>query len=82
MGLNDLIKKCKKLTAKLLAAAYKSKVIYIKLDEVPLYHRVYFLSSMNSLKHLRSQISDTYMLLLYYPSIRGEELLNFSINSS
>ena len=38
---DDPIKKCAKLTAKLITAAYKSKVIKFKLDEDPLHRRVF-----------------------------------------
>ena len=42
MCFDDPIKKCTKLTAKLLTAAYKSKVITFKLDEDPLQCRGLF----------------------------------------
>ena len=47
---NDPIKKCANITAKLLTAAQKSKVIKFKWDEDPLQRRGYFLSFMNYLK--------------------------------
>ena len=40
---NDPIKKCATLTAKLLTAAYKSKIIRFRMDEDPLQRRIYFL---------------------------------------
>ena len=52
---DDPIKNCAKLTDKLLTAAYKSKVIRLKLDEDQLQRRIYFLSLMNLLKIVLSQ---------------------------
>ena len=68
---DDPIKKCVNITAKILIAAYKSN--FVK-DEDSLQCRVYFLFFMNSLKIVLSPFSETYMLLMDYPSIRGEEL--------
>ena len=51
------IKKCAKLTTKLVIDAYKSKFFMFKLGEDPLQRRVYFLSLMNSLKIVLSQFS-------------------------
>ena len=49
---NEPIKKCAKFTAKLLTAAYKSKVIKLKLDEDTILRQFYFLYFINSLlKH-------------------------------
>ena len=67
----DPIKKCAKLTDDLITDAYRSNVIRFKLDKDTLQHCVYLLSFMNSLKNLFSRFSGTYMLLIYYPSIRG-----------
>ena len=67
----DDIKKCAKITAKLLPDAYKSKVIKFKLDEDPAQRRVYFLYFVKSLKIVLSQFKEALMLLLNYPSIRG-----------
>ena len=47
---HDTIKKCAKLTSKLLIYAYKSKVVQFKLDEDTLQTWVYLLYLMNSLK--------------------------------
>ena len=60
-----------KLKDKLLTAAYKPRVINLKLDENPLQRRVYFIYFRNSLKIILSKISETYMLVMEYPSIRG-----------
>ena len=79
---DEPIKKCAKLTAKLLTAAYKSKVVKLKLYEDPVKRRVYFLSFMNSLKIVLSNVSEIRMLIMECPSIRGEELPNYSKNST
>ena len=54
------------------------KNLKFKLHEVTVQHRVYFLSFINSLKIVLSQFSETYMLLMEYISIRGEEIPNYS----
>ena len=64
---NDTIRKCAKLTSKLLKAVQKSRVIKFKLDDDPLQHRVYFISFTNSLKNYLSQFKDTFMLPIEYP---------------
>ena len=73
MRFDDPIKKCTKLRAKLLTYAYKSKVVKLKLDEYPLITWVYFLSFIYSLKIVLSPFSVTCMLLMDYPSIRGDK---------
>ena len=40
----------RKLTAKLLMTAYKSKIIHFKIDEDPLQSQIYFLNFVDSLK--------------------------------
>ena len=47
---NYPMKKCKKLTNKLLKAAYNLKVKKLKLEEDPLQRRFYFLSLIHPLK--------------------------------
>ena len=42
-----------------------------KLNEDPPHLRVYFIPFMNSLKMVLSKFTETYMLLMEYPSIRG-----------
>ena len=69
---DEPIKKCANLTDKLHTAAYKSKVIKLKLYKDTLHTQFYFLSFMNSLKILLSQFSETYMLIMEYPSTREE----------
>ena len=71
MRFYDPIKNWAKLTAKLLADAYKSKVIKFKLYEDLLHFRVYFLYFVNLLKIVSSQFTETYKLLMEYPSIIG-----------
>ena len=78
----DPIKKWSNITAKLLTLDYKPRVMNFKLDEDLLHHRVYFLSFMNSLPILFSPISELYMLLMDYPSTRGEELPYYSKKST
>ena len=55
---NKPIRKCTKITSKLLTAEYKSELVKLKLDEDPLQNRVYFLSFMNSIKIVLSQFSE------------------------
>ena len=51
----DMIRLCVILTAKLLTAAYKSKIIRFKMDEDPLQRRIYFLTFIDSLDMIFSQ---------------------------
>ena len=69
----DPIKECAKFTAKLLEAAWNSKSTRFKFDEDTLQHRIYFLNLMNLLKIILSQFKQTYMLIIKYPSITGED---------
>ena len=46
----DPIKLCTSLTAKLLSTAYKSKIIWFKMDEDLLQRRIYFLTFVESLE--------------------------------
>ena len=71
---NDPIKKCAKLTAKLVTAAQKSKIIKFKFDDYLIHWRGYLLSFMNSLLKQLSLFKEIYMFLIDYPSIRGEDL--------
>ena len=74
MRFDDQIKKCAQITTNILTDAYKPKVIKLKLDKDTLKNQVYLLSFIHSLKIVLSQISGTFMLLMDYPYIRGEEL--------
>ena len=82
MSFYEPIKNCAKLTAKLLTATYKSKIIRLKLDKEPLQHRVYLLSFMNSLKIVLSKFSEAYMLLMEYPFVGEEEIPDYNKNST
>ena len=74
----DPIKKCAKLTTKLLTAALKPKVVDFKMDEYPINIRVYLLFFMNSLKVVLYQFKETYMLIMEYPSKIWEDLSDYS----
>ena len=49
-----------------------------KLDEDPIQRLVYFLYLMNSFKIDLSQFKKIYMLLIKYPSIRGEAFTDYA----
>ena len=74
---NDPIKKCTKLKAKLLTATYKSKVVCFKLDKDSIHRQVYLLSFINSLRISSSPFSETYMLIMDYPSMKIKETLDY-----
>ena len=80
-GKKDPIKLCTRLTARLMTAAYKSKIINFKLYEDPLQHRIYFLTFVESLGMIFSQHKETCEVLLDYPKIGGENIKHFSKNS-
>ena len=82
MCFDDSIKNCANLTTKLLTDAYKSKVINFTLDEDPLQRRVYFPSFVNSLKIVLSQFKETYIVLMEYASIRGNDSLDYAKNAT
>ena len=71
---NDPIKTFVNLTANLLNTTLKSKVVRFKFYKDTLQCRFYFLSILNPINLLLSNISETYMLLMDYPYIRGEEI--------
>ena len=70
----DPIKLCAKLTAKLLTAAYKSKILKFKLDEDPLHRRNYFLIFMESPEMIFPQYKETCEVLIDYSTIGGEDI--------
>ena len=70
----DPIELCAKLTAKLLAKAYKSKNLKLKLDKDPLQHWIHFLTFIESLYMIFSQYRETCEILLHYPTIVGEDM--------
>ena len=71
----DPIKLCATLTAKLLTTAYKLKVIRFKMDEDPLQCRIYFLTFIDSLDIIFSQYRETCEVLLYYPKIGWDDVI-------
>ena len=79
---NDPIKKCSKITAKLLRSAYKSRFTAFKLDDDPLQCRVYLLSLINSIKTVLSLFKETYMLIMDYPYIRRNYFLDYAKNTT
>ena len=62
------------ITAELISATYKAKVIKLKLDGDSLQSWVYFISFMDSLKIILSKFKETYMFLMDYTYIRGRDL--------
>ena len=71
----DPIRLCATLTAKLLMTAYKSKTIRFKMDEDPLQRRIYFLTFIDSLDMIFSQYRETCQVLLDYPKIGGDNVM-------
>ena len=71
----DPIRLCATLTEKLLTAAYKSKTIRFKMDEDPLQSRIYFLTFIDSLDMIFSQYRETCEVLLDYPKIVGDYVI-------
>ena len=71
----DLIRLCATLTAKLLTTAYKLKIIRFKMDEGPLQRRIYFLTFIDSLDMIFSQYRETCEVLLDYPKIVGDSVI-------
>ena len=73
----DLIRLCATLTAKLLATAFKSKMIRFKLDEDPLQRQIYFLTFIDSLNMVFSQYRETYEVLRDYPKLEGGNIKDY-----
>ena len=71
----DTIRLCATLTAKLLTKAYKSKIIRFKMDEYPLQRQIYFLTFIDSLDIIFSQYRETCEVLLDYPKIGGDDVI-------
>ena len=69
------IRLCATLTAKLLTTAYKLKIIRFKMDEDPLQSRIYFLTFIDSLDMIFSQYRETCEVLLDYPKIGGDDVI-------
>ena len=64
--------------AKFLTTDYKAKIIRFKIDEDPLYRRVYFLVFVESLEMKFSQYTESCEVLPDYPRIGGEDIKYFS----
>ena len=77
MSYFEPIKKCANLTS-----TYKTKGVKFKLDNNPLNCSVCFLSFINLLKIVSSSFSETYMLLMEYPSIRREYFPDYAKEST
>ena len=73
----DPIRLCATLTAKLLATAYKSKIIRFKMDEDPLQRRIYLLTFIDSIDLICSQYRETCEVLLDYPKIGGDDIIEY-----
>ena len=63
----------------MLTTGYKFEDPKIKLDKDPLQHRVYFLTYVESLEMIFSQYKETHEVLLYYPTIVGEDI-KYNVN--
>ena len=77
----DLIKLCATLPTKFPTTAYKSKIIRFKLDEYPLQRRIYFLTFIDFLDMIFSQYRETCEILLDYPKIGGDDVIEYYAKS-
>ena len=73
----DPIRLCATLTENLLMTAYKSKIIRFKMDEDPLQRRIYFITFIDSLDMIFSQYRETCEVLLDYPKIGGDDVIEY-----
>ena len=73
----DLIRICATLTAKFLTTAYKSKITRFEMDEDPLQRRIFFLTYINSLDMIFSQYRETCEVLLDYPKLGGDDVIEY-----
>ena len=71
----DPIRLCATLTEKLLTTAYKSTISGFKMDEDPIQRRIYFLTFIDSLDMIFSQYRETCEVLLDYPKIGGDDVI-------
>ena len=55
--------------------AYKSKIIRFKMDKDPLQRRIYLLTFVESLDMILSQYIETCEVLLYYPKIGEDDII-------
>ena len=60
-----------------MMTAYKSKIIKFKLEEDPLQRRIYFLTLIESPEMIFSQYKETCEVLLYYPTIGGDDIIEY-----
>ena len=60
---------------KLLTTTYKSEIIRFNMDEDPLQRRIYFLTFVESLGMIFSQYTETCEVLLYYPEMGGDDII-------
>ena len=58
-----------------MTTAYKSKIIRFKMDEDPLQCWIYFLTFIDSLDMIFSQYRETCEVLLDYPKIEGDDVI-------
>ena len=74
---NNPIKLCATLTSKLMTIVYKSKIIRFKMDEDPLQCQIDFLTFVESLEMIFSQYTETCKVLLDYPKIEGDDVIEY-----
>ena len=70
------------LTAKFLTTAYKSKIVRFKIDKDPLHRRMYFLIFIDLLEMIFSQYREACEVLLDYPKIRGDDVIEYYENKA
>ena len=73
----DPIRLCETLTAELLTTAYKLMIIRFKMDEDPLQRRIYVHKFIDSLDMIFSQYRETCEVLLDYPKIGGDDVIDY-----
>ena len=56
---------------------YKSNIIRFKMDKDPLQRRIYFLTFIDSLDMIFSQYKETCEVLLDYPKIGGDDIIEY-----
>ena len=71
----DPIRLCTTLTGKLITTSYKSNIIKFKIDEDTLQNRIYFLTLIDSLDMMFSQYRETCQVLLNYPKIGWDDVI-------
>ena len=71
----DPINLCASLTGKILTTVYKSKIVRFKPDEYQLQLRIYFPTFIDSLDMIFSQYRETCEVLLDYPKIGEDDII-------